>query len=732
MEKTAGLRRHLARTQILFSLLVVTNILILAFWYFHLSLSFPYYFAFDMDLAAAAESLNINSGKPAYAVIHSGYGMYVVNSLTHRLASSVGLVSVLTLSELDSALNPIAVIAELTDFFRLQSPLVVLVIVLALWSAFSLFFRWPRLYSLGLLIAIGTLESLAIQASLIRYELYSIFFWSLAIVCVAVWVRIKRQEASWAMLFLIGLFLGMSLLAKYQSIFNIAMVFTLAPLLLLDQPRFLEHLSQPVSAAQRKIMDALSIAVFVSWTMLFVFAFRQPRSPVLFQQALEPGGLSLIGAAFLGLIGSCTLTHLMLRALKRHTPALLRTLFSIHVILIGVLVAVLSPLVLYSNLSTGWEYAISNTHATFFIQSQAVSSSISESFEKLTDLIVYQPATYAIYLISILILLAGILSRRFRVPRIYALSPLFTTVIVVAGTLFAVRPVARDLIWTDTMLLLPSFIYLGIIVRYWPSPKWIPHLLASSALVIILFVNGIHLLDFRPQFAAHQARYGWVSAEFFGTFYTSPEYNAIMSDHYPEESMPSSAFRARRFREDKQIASNVFQNLHVGLDSMSFVETGRPVWKNDQRWKIQSFPEKYEDSLVVDVSWQVPENKYFFTDVRGFVEKLDHIVEAPKRGKPLSILSKRDLDVLIFVELHDYQGLHGTNPWLLGPELPKRRRRITVHDGTSERTLFGLTVNQYAVIQTEKIAHPFFFVIRERMDSRRNRLGGSRPHDGPA
>lgn len=711
MLKTSGFQRHMRGTPIVVSMLLATTILCLALWYIHLSISFPYYFAFDMDLVATAESLNINSGKPPHILIHAGYGMYAVHALTHRLASFIGLVSVLTLSELDSALHPIAAIAELTDFFRLHSPLAVLLTVLALWSALVLLFRLPWPYDLGLLIAIGTLDSLAVQALLIRVELYSVCFWSIAILCTVLWLRIKKQEASWGVLFLIGLFLGMSLLTKYQSIFNIAMVFTLMPLLFVVNPPALEYLSRPVSSRQHKIMDGLSIVILFSSIVPFFFALQQPMKAII--GTYNPESPSVVGVAFLAIVGSCTLAHLALRVLRRGDALPLRILFSLDLVLAGAICALLSPLALYSDISTGWELVIRNTQATFCVQAQPVPTSIGDGFVNLAQLVTSRPAAFAVYLVSVLVLLTGILSRAFRVSRMYALPPLFTTAIVTLGAMFAIRPTSRDLIWIDTMFLFPTFVYLGVITRLWQPSKWIPSLLTASVLVVVLWANAIHHPRLRPHIAEALSSYGWAPTQFHGNLFTSPEYKTIIASAYPKESIAIASYRARRYRIDKRIASSVFQNLHVGLDSMSFVEVGRPVWKKDHGWRIQSHSRSLTDCLVVDTSSQTPSNKYFFGEKRTDF-KLDRIIEAPEHAGSLSIICRRDLDVFIFLESDDYQRLKGAHRGLVETERSQRPKVITVHDGTRERRLVGLPVKFYAIVPTAEIAHPYFFVIRER------------------
>jgi hypothetical protein len=150
-----------------------------------ISHAYPYYFIWDMDLVAAEDVILVGSGLTPDHLNHPCFGMYLVQSLTARLAHGLGVLSALSLGQLDASLNPAAAVAELTTFLRLHSPYLELLLIIFLWASATLVLRPGRGLSLLFLVALGLQESFAFHSAMIRTELYAMVYWSAALCVVA-------------------------------------------------------------------------------------------------------------------------------------------------------------------------------------------------------------------------------------------------------------------------------------------------------------------------------------------------------------------------------------------------------------------------------------------------------------------------------------------------------------------------------------------------------------------
>ena len=166
---------------------------ILLAWYLSISCSYPYYFIWDMDLTTALDTVQIHSVLLPSHIDHPGFGMYLFLSFSEKIAHHLGVTSILSFKDLMGSLNPLAAMAELTDFVRLHSPFLALSIVILLSAALYLLSAGSKWCFLLALVLLGTQESLTYHSSMIRTELYSIFYWSCAFFAMVIAVITARH-----------------------------------------------------------------------------------------------------------------------------------------------------------------------------------------------------------------------------------------------------------------------------------------------------------------------------------------------------------------------------------------------------------------------------------------------------------------------------------------------------------------------------------------------------------
>jgi len=201
-----------------FPILVSVAIIVLLGWYIHISCDYPYYFIWDMDHITCVDTVLIQSELLPDQICHPSSGMYLLLFFSQKIAHAFNAVSAINLTELDASLNPLAAMAELTDFIRLHSPFLSVGIVLLLSVAVYLIFDMPRWYLLCFIVFLGTQESLIYHSSLVRSELYSVFYWSGAVLAIAMAAKTTSPVRRCLLLLLTGLLLGLSFLTKVQAL----------------------------------------------------------------------------------------------------------------------------------------------------------------------------------------------------------------------------------------------------------------------------------------------------------------------------------------------------------------------------------------------------------------------------------------------------------------------------------------------------------------------------------
>jgi hypothetical protein len=214
---TAGKQRRTS-FPIVFSAVIV---LLLA-WHILLCCNYPYYFIWDMDHITSLDTVLIQSGLLPDQMCHPGSGMYLLLFFSEKIAYFFGILSAVDLAEVAGSLNPLAVMAELTDFIRLHSPFLSVGIAILLCMAIQVIFRMSRWWVLFFLVFLGVQESLTYHCSMVRTEFYSVFYWCGAVLTMAAAAKATRAVSKWLFLFATGLLSGLSLLTKIQSLLYLA------------------------------------------------------------------------------------------------------------------------------------------------------------------------------------------------------------------------------------------------------------------------------------------------------------------------------------------------------------------------------------------------------------------------------------------------------------------------------------------------------------------------------
>jgi hypothetical protein len=145
--------------------------------------------------------------------------VYLVLGKTVMLGQAAGAVSAANLSEVIGSLNPIITTAELTGFIRAHQPFLILATGLLLAISLYLLFDIGEWLTLLGLAVIGISEAFAYHASMIRTEMYSVFFWVAVVLTGITAVRSVKARNAIPLYIISGLLLGLSFTTKVQSLF---------------------------------------------------------------------------------------------------------------------------------------------------------------------------------------------------------------------------------------------------------------------------------------------------------------------------------------------------------------------------------------------------------------------------------------------------------------------------------------------------------------------------------
>ena len=185
--------------------------------------TFPYYFMYDMDQFVLIDYLRVRNGEIPNQLHHPSFGLYPIFRLTEAVWRTAESVPSYTYQGLVEALSPVFAVAELTSFLRAHSPFIVIFsTVLMAFAVGRGIEAGPRGFVALLLVGLS-FPWLTYHASMIRSELYGVFYWSAGLAGLSMAARTEKYWPSVGWLFASGAFLGLSFLSKTQTFMLIAL-----------------------------------------------------------------------------------------------------------------------------------------------------------------------------------------------------------------------------------------------------------------------------------------------------------------------------------------------------------------------------------------------------------------------------------------------------------------------------------------------------------------------------
>ena len=704
-----------AKHPLAFPLLVTAVLIAFLLYFISISQAYPYYFVWDMDLVSCLDTVLMHSDQLPDHINHPGFGMYFLLYFTTALGHAADTLSVLDLSDIHSAPNPLPALTEFTLFLRLHSPFLAVAIIFFLWSTCCRLFHLSRFQQILLLLVLGAQESLVYHASMVRTEFYAVFYWSAAVLLTALAVKAHRRWSRLLLLLAAGLAAGLCLQTKLQALFYVAAV----PLLLVLMSSLRSNPSSPSPAPaepryQGLILSAMNLLAYL---VLGAAAWQQDV-PEILPNVVSTYAITQAAALLFAVLVALLLGHVLLLILRRHDSQLGRTLTCLNLLATGFLLSFACHFLLYSDLTLSWRHLLYDFKVLFFRQNYYGTKLLANYSKIFAQAFAFRPFAFSVLIaLTIFTAVAG-LTKMIRLTKRQIIILLVIAIIVLANVAMGTRPRVRDLLWREMLMNFTCVLLCCLIAARALRFRLLLRLLSAASLFLLLVVNCHNSSQMPSRIDANFNHYGfrshrWLSATFAQG--NQLQYASLMAQKYQltgpqRQPMIRRALAGAAHPErTRRIVDFVFKNQTITLRHLSLASEGFPVWTDQPNWRITHLPPLLRGAIIVDnASLPLEPGRLLKPDtVREQKEALQKFRARHIPGV-LAVLTRRDLEITLFVPSQDVKPL--TDNYIVPPERPLT---ITLSHAGQSLQMHGLRVTNYSEIPLSKITGKYFFVIHQ-------------------
>lgn len=691
---------------LVFSFLIIIFLLI----YMRLSESFPFYFIWDMDHTTSFDMMLIHEGKLPTHINHTGFGMYLVTFFSQKIAYFADIISILKLEDLAESLNPIAVIAEYVSYIRIQSPFISVAIVMLTWVSLVICFRASNIVNLLILIVLGLQSSLWHQSSMIRSELYSMFFYSVGLLMISLTINSKNNNNRKYLTTVLGVFLGLSFITKFQSLFYISITPFLIYLIFLSVEEGKKDLFIHDRRTDR-ILLYCNLTNLLIVLALFILSYSVGVSSAVTGMMKQMGMrdeyvINSIGIGYLLFSVFLILVSLFLKNQKIKTNILrdFHTLFSLLVM--GFTCSFFLHLFIYKNIATSIHY-LAYDFTMLFLRKNRLNQ-LGDLGGYLNTFGSFLQYYSYLFLLTVASISLYIYTFRNRKNTILLIIILF---FFLANLFFGTRFFLRDTLWVEILIT-----YLNILLILSIRKAFNFKLSRSLTLVLLVTLSMVGFSKASTIYERTKLNYNiygfqkkyWMRSVYGNELYPYEQYikNAIS---YSAEA-PMMAFDAAdNFQRNLFDSKFVLYNADVSQRHIGLVGPHFSVSTKDMKHKIKQYPAELKGWLLIDAQ-NVPLLKK-----RGLKDNLiaraaDHPEKfAPQYTKDeLIIIPRSDIYSLLFTSEKNYNF----------PEQCQVRpysQQIITTDGKEEKKYSGFLVNSLCKINRKTMKDWFFVFSRKKV-----------------
>jgi hypothetical protein len=585
-----------------------------------------------MDWLSTIDSVLIQSNQIPRHVNHTGFGMYLLFGWTHRIATRLGWVSLTGLDSLRTAANPVLASAQLTDFFRLHSPLALTAIVACSFSLVSRLSpssrdaRAGRLWATLAVLLLGLQEGLFYHAAMVRTELYALLSWVIGLLLGASALRTEEAHRARPRWMGAGFFLFLAFMTKIQSF---VLLFWGAGLWIfaahIEPPRCL----QIERVEKRSYFSCLLLALVLITLVISAWTFTLPPGLVTFASEYP--------------LNSAAVVFLALYA----TPWLAGRLFGVRAraleaVLWGGIAAVFAHFLVFGDPLQSWRYALIDVKMVFFRTKYQDLNRIDTllMLQSIKREISYVPT---LFLAHTGLLIAALFSLRNRRTRLVIVA---LELLLLFNLGVGTRYILRDLIWKHLPLVLWNLSLSAAVLTSGRRPSLRPAVLLLLTLQLAGQLSQVAWMPKRLD--AVYTRYGWDPLRWFRPGYPLPD-GSFPSIPEPD-LMRMEAFQARNWEKIRNDASYVIVNAHVSLTRIGvFANQAALDGREDRR--LGEIPPELRGSMTIALNSLEPQPFGLIPDrVRAASEVQEKIrTIRDSADLPIALSTRADLSVFLFV-----------------------------------------------------------------------------------
>jgi hypothetical protein len=685
-------------------------IVLLLAWHIHVCCNYPYYFIWDMDHIICLDTVLIQSGLRPDHICHPGFGTNLLLFFSEKIAHLLGVLSALDLEELAGSLNPLAAMAELTDFVRLHSPFLSVGVAILLCMAVQVIFEMPWWYVLFFLVFLGMQESLAYHSSMVRTELYSVFYWCGAVLTMAAAAKASGPVKRYVGLLATGVLLGLCFLSKVQSLFYLAA----APVLLLLMFSFFQDSQKQErrNLTSKGAFRVLAVSLFnvVAFVLLCIFSYSTPI-PQGVPTWAAAFGVTPMTVLFFSVLLSLFFFQLFLYLAKRVSSDTFRFSCFFSIIATGFILSFALYFLLYSDAGVSLNYALLSFKMVFFRVPQ-LSLRIPELSAYVSDFLLYvryNPTLFIVHVALILLLVFGYLRRFVRITKSQVVLCLVATSLAFVNVAVATRPILRDTIWKEVLFNFLNLFYFAILVNRTTRYHLTLTRVGGGLLIVLFFVNCVNAYNVPNRLDAEANHYGWQADKFFGAVYggNQRKYSEIMREKYNNTTAWVAETQAVDHRRIRRTVDFVFKNQAITYRNIGIVFEGFSAWSGDLDYKITEAPPALRGAILVDNASVGTKRSGFFKEEHVRQESwYPYKFKRDSSAGLISVLTRPDLKIFLFVYADDVSHL-------VSEEMVQTPYKIVLRNPEQSVELYGLEIKNYCEIKLDKIRQKFFFVIRK-------------------
>jgi hypothetical protein len=545
---------------------------------------------------------------------------------------------------------------------------------------------------------------------MVRTELYSVFYWSGAVLAMAIAAKAASPVKRCGGLLATGLLLGLCFLTKIQSLFYLA---SLAVLLLLIFSLFQDEQRpnrRDITRKAARWILAVSFFNVIAFLVLGIASYSAPwpRGVPTWASAFR---VTPMAALFFLVLLSLLLCQLLLYLINKVSSDIFRFSSFLSITAAGFILSFALHFLLYSDAAVSLHYMLLNFKIAF-LRVPASSLRPPAPSVYISNFLLYlchNPVLLIVNIILNLFLVLGYFRRFIRITKGQLVLCLLVTTLAFVNIVVVTRPISRDTLWKEVLVNFLNLFFFAVLATRAKHRRLVSARVGCSMLIVLFLVNFVHAYNIPTRLDAEANYYGWQADKWFSAVYggNQRKYAEIMQRKYNRTTAWVAKTNAIEHRRIKRTVNFVFKNQTITHQNIGIVFEGFSAWSAALDYRIAEVPPALRGTILVD-------NASVRLKKRTFLKE-EHVRKMswyPYKFKSVSslgriaVLTRPDLKIFLFVAPGDVSQL-------VSEEIVRTSYKIILQDGEHSIELQGLEIKNYCEIPLDTITQKFFFVIRK-------------------